>query len=108
MRDSSLAYRAPRKDIDKLTTVTMDNEIVAFEPTRHVLRLYPASAGAQIQLQYGVSTSTPQAKVAVRPFQFAADLRVSRRMNQGERLVSRLDGVNLVTPTTSGTAAALT
>jgi hypothetical protein len=108
MRDGILAHRTPRKDSDEMTTVTMDNEIVAFEPTRHVLRLYPASAGAQIKLHYGVSTSTQQPKIATRPFHFAADLHISRLSNQGERLVCRLDCGHLVTPTTSGTGASLT
>ena len=93
---------------NEMTTVTMDNEIVAIEPTRHVLRLHPAAAGAQIKLQYGVSTSTPQPKNANRPFHFAADLHISKRSSQRERMVCRLDAGHLVTPSTSGTAASLT
>ena len=91
-----------------MTTVTMDNEIVAFEPTRHVLRMYPAAAGARINLQYGVSTSTPQPKIAARPFRVAADLQVSRLSGQGQRLVCRLESGNTITPTTTGTGASLT
>lgn len=91
-----------------MTTITLDNEIVAFEPSRHVLSLFPASAGAQIQLQYSVSTSTPGAKIANRPFQFTADLHISRISNQGGRLVCRLNSDHLVTPATSGTGASLT
>ena len=86
-----------------MTTVEVgNNERIGFEPKRNVLRLTQAAAGARIELQFAVSTVVPNPTVSVLPFQVDADLFVSRFSNQNERMVCRLSGEYLVSPTPNG------
>jgi hypothetical protein len=100
-RASSVAHQASRKDTDKMTTVEVgNNERIGFES--NVLRLIRAAAEARIELQFAVSSVVPNATVSVLPYQVHADLFVSRLSSQHERMVCRLSGAHLVSPTPNG------
>jgi hypothetical protein len=79
-----------------------NNERIGFEPKRHVLRLVPAAGGARIELLFSVSSVVPNPTVSVLPFQVDADLFASRLSNQNERMVCRLSGEHLISPTPNG------
>lgn len=79
-----------------------NNERIGFEAKRHVLRLIPAVGGARIELEFSVSSVVPSPTVSILPFQVGADLFASRLSNQSERMVCRLSGEHLVSPTPSG------
>lgn len=91
-------------------TVVVDvgnNEQLTVDPRRDLLRLYPAAAGARIELNYSVATMLPSPTASAVPFHFAADLYASRVMRQNERMVCRLTADHLVTPTARGTQLTL-
>lgn len=91
-----------------MTTVEVgNNERIGFEPKRHVLRLIRAAAGAWIELQFAVSSVVPNATVSLLPYQVDADLFVSRLSGQNERMVCRLFGEYLISPTPSGSQLTL-
>jgi hypothetical protein len=85
-----------------------DNERLTVEPRRNLLRLWPAVAGARIELQFSVATVVPTPTVSVAPFHFTADLYASRVMHQYERMVCQLTAEHLVTPTANGAQLTLT
>lgn len=86
-----------------MTTVTVgNNESVAFKLERDGLRLYAASAGARIELQFNVSTTAPTPTVSNGPFHITADLYAGRNTNEGGRMVGQLVARNQVAPTANG------
>jgi hypothetical protein len=103
VRDSIYAHPAASKDTAEITTVDLGNsERLTFEARREVLRLYPAAAGARIELQFAVAAVVPNTTTSTGPFHISADLYASRVRNQGERMVCRLTPTHLVTPTAHG------
>jgi hypothetical protein len=103
MRNSIYTHRVLGKDTDIMTTVSVgNNENVAFELRRDGLRLYAASAGARIELQFAVSTTAPTPTVSSGPFHITADLYAGRNTNEGGRMVGQLVAQNQVAPTANG------
>jgi len=110
-RRTMAAVSIDRKRVgrDKVMTVVEvgNNERLSVEPRRDLLRLYPAIAGARIELQYSVATVTPNPTVSAASFYFTADLYASRVMRQQERMVCRLTAESLVAPIASGAVVTL-
>lgn len=86
-----------------VVTVT-DKELLLVEERPHVLRLYPAVAGARVDLQLAVKTMATNAAATAVPFHASASMMVSKQPNTSERLVCHLAAKDLVTPTPNGSS----
>lgn len=97
------AHGALGKDKNKMTTVSVgNNETVSLALNRDGLRLYAASAGARIELQFTVSTTAPAPVASTGPFHITADLFAGRNVSDGGRMVTQLVAQNQVAPTPFG------
>jgi len=85
-----------------------NSERINIEQRRDLLRLWPAAAGARIELQLTVATVVPQPTISAGAFQITADLHVSRFRNRDERLVCQLTARHTVTPAPQGAHLTLT
>jgi hypothetical protein len=88
-----------------------DGRRLELEPSRDALRLIPAVAGAQLELQVRVITAgqpTAGQPAGSERFGLAAAVFVSRVAHQGRRLLCRVDVGHLVTPTARGADIRLT
>lgn len=109
MVDNSLS---PKAEIPMMTSIELGNgQRLELEPSRDVLRLIPAVAGAQLELSMRVIASALPAveqPAGIERFGLAAAVFVSRVAHQGRRLLCRVAAGHLVSPTARGAEVRVT